>query len=122
MWTIPVRLNITIAHNKELKLTKELKKKKSDVRHAFVSQNVTICNKLKRSRFFKKVLGKGVDVFKPQSNTEVKGVIYNVSVELFEPELLTCLRGGNVTAVKVRMAEEPPLSFLPSKVMSHRGK
>lgn len=40
----------------------------------------------------KTVLGKGVEVFKPQTNTEVKGVVYNVPVEVSEQEILTIFK------------------------------
>jgi len=39
-------------------------------------------------------------VFKPQASTEVKGVMYNVPMDVTEQEILTSLKGGNVVAVK----------------------
>ena len=45
-------------------------------------------------------MGKGAEVFKPRSSSEVKGVVYNVSLEVSEQEMLTCVKGGNVTAAK----------------------
>ena len=89
-----------------LKLTDELKKEIRDVMHASILQNgmiSMICKTAKRQERvlkIKNVMGKRVEVFKPRSSSEVKGVVYNVSLEVFEQEMLTCLKGGNVLAAK----------------------
>lgn len=86
-----------------LKLMNELKKGIGDILHASILQNGMIlitCKSETQAFKIKTVLGKGVEVFKPQTNSEVKGVMYNVPVDISEQEIMTSLKGGNVVAVK----------------------
>ena len=87
-------------------MTNELKKGIGDVMHASILQNGMISIICKSARQqdkvlnIKNVLGKGVEVFKPRISTGVKGVVYNVSLEVSEQELLSCLKGADVIAAK----------------------
>jgi hypothetical protein len=83
-----------------------LKKEMGDVMHASILQNgmiYIICQSARHQDKLlkiKNVLGKGVEVFNRQISTEVKGVVYNVSLKMSEQELLSCMKGANVTAAK----------------------
>ena len=103
---IKVKGGVGFSAASPLKLTNELKKELGDVMHASILQNGMISIICKSARQqdkvlkLKNVLGKGVEVFKPRISTEVKGVVYNVSLEVSEQELLSCLKGANVIAAK----------------------
>lgn len=89
-----------------LKLALELKKELSHVSNVSILRNgmmSIICVSAKqqdKALKLKKIMGKAVQAFKPSTDKQVKGVIYNVCVEVTEQELLENLKGCNVIDVK----------------------